>query len=262
MSLVRLFGKDIILYGAGIGPIQRKITKSLLNFIAPSISASTVRDQTSANLISRGANVLVSCDPVWSMEADFSIQKQIQDINWELPILGISLKHDKYLRSTQVSRLAEKILKIFTGLKDWQVLLIPCMPEDLNILYELHNYISSKITTPERIRLLDEFSFYSLESQAGILASCDVVAGMRYHSLLIPISNGNPVFGLIYDTKVKALIENAGQIGVLWKEDFDQAWEYFWQNIDSATEKAKLASEIAKKQHIKNIELLQKLYNS
>lgn len=262
MLLAKLAGKSIVLYGGGIGPIQSGITKTLFNFIAQSFDMSTVRDQTSASLMPPRTHVVISCDPVWTIEVDYNIQKQVKGINWELPILGISLKSDKYLKSIRVSQIAEKLLKILRGQKDWQVMLIPCIPEDLNILYELYNYLTSKIPNPERIRLLDEFSFYPVTSQAGILASCDAVVGMRYHALLVPISQGKPVFGLIYDSKVKSLIETSEQVGADWKEDFDQVWEYFWQNTESAIQSARQVSEKAKTLHEKNIEILQRIRNS
>ena len=82
---------------------------------------------------------------------------------------------------------------------------------------------------------------------------------MRYHSLLVPLANGKPVFGLIYDQKVKSLLEFANQDGVYFRDDLDQTWSYFWQNIQRSTEMAKQAQQKAKELHKKNIELLETL---
>ncbi|MBI1857789.1 MAG: polysaccharide pyruvyl transferase CsaB [Candidatus Melainabacteria bacterium] len=256
----KILGKEIIFYGAGVGPFERRISSSLFSIGVNEVRLATVRDQESQAYFPPQVPVITSCDPVWTIEPDYNIQKDIKDINWQQPIMGISLKLDKYLKPAHIKNIAEKVTKMLIGMKDWQVLLIPLMPnEDLPVLYELQDFISSKIQDIERVKLLEHTENYSIESLTGILGSCDVVVGMRYHSLIVSLSCGKPVFGLIFDHKVKTLIDSTGQVGVIWREDMEQPWNYFWQNIEGSTEKAKLATEKAKKLHQRNIELLNKL---
>jgi hypothetical protein len=45
---------------------------------------------------------------------------------------------------------------------------------------------------------------------AGVLAGCDLVVGMRLHSLVFAASAGVPVVGLVYDPKVASLMTRLG----------------------------------------------------
>jgi polysaccharide pyruvyl transferase WcaK-like protein len=172
------------------------------------------------------------------------------------------MRYDKQLKNYHITKLSDKISKILTGMKDWQVLLIPCMPDDLPVIYELYDQIIRKSSQINRIFLIENFSDFTIPQQAGILTSCEVMIGMRYHSLLVPIANGKPVFGLIYDQKVKSLIDLASQVGVSFKDDFEQPWNYFWQNMQYSSNMAKQCAGKMKKIHEINIKLLETLINS
>ncbi len=260
LFLAEITGKDIIFCGAGIGPLQRRITQILFKFGMKSASMLTVRDHVSAATVSYEKSLLVTCDPVWSLKQEFNFQDAIKQINWKLPILGVSIRSDKNLKDFHLKDLADKISKITSSMKDWQVLLIPCRPyEDLPLLYELFDLIIKRVTSPERIVLLENFNEFSIPQQAGILGSCDVMVGMRYHAILAALANEKPVFGLIYDQKVKSLLEFSEQVGASFKDDLDKPWSYFWQNLKYTSEKAKQAKEKASQLHNVNIEFLQKI---
>ena len=261
--LAGLFGKEVAFFGAGVGPFQRNISQKLFNFGMKSVNWVTVRDQVSAEYIPHRNNILVTCDPVWNIEPDFSCQQLIKEINWQLPILGISLRSDKGLKSHHISNFADKLSRIINGMKDWQIVLIPCMPqEDSPILYELQDLIVKKVSEPNRIIMLEKFPYLSVPQQAGVFASCNAVMGMRYHSLLIPLANEKPVFGLIYDQKVKSLLAFASQVGIGFKDDMDQPWNYFWQNMQHSIDKAKLAKKKALELNKRNVEMLKKFLGS
>lgn len=258
-----IFQKKVALYAAGIGPIQRGISNYIFNIAINSVSFMTLRDQASAQHLQHKTNAIVTCDPVWTMEPDFSFKPLLSKINWELPILSISLRHDKRLKDYHLTKLSDKVSKILTGMKDWQVVLIPCMPhDDLPVLYELYELIARKSSQQNRIFLIDNFTNFTITQQAGIIASCEVMIGMRYHALLIPLLNGKPVFGLIYDQKVKSLLDFASQIGVSFRDDFEQPWNYFWQNLQYSSNMAKLCAEKTSNLNRTNIQLLETLFNS
>lgn len=254
--------KEIAFYAIGIGPLQRKISQILFNFAVKTVGFITVRDQASSSLIPHKSNIVITCDPAWTIKPDLSFQKNITKINWDLPILGLSIKNDPALKSHHLVNLADRISKIMLSMKEWQVVLIPCMTyEDLPVLYEIYDLILKKTNAYERITIIENFADYPIAQQAGILASTSAMIGMRYHALLIPIANGKPVFGLIYDPKVKSLIEFSSQVGVAFRDNFEQPWNYFWQNIQHSTNMATLTSQRAQQLHKINIELLEALYN-
>lgn len=262
LLLAGIFRKRIVLYAVGIGPLQRKISRILFNIAMDTVSLMTVRDQPSSQHLPHKINVVVTCDPAWSINPDFSFKSQIKKVNWEMPIIGVSMRQDKYLRNYHLNILSDKISKILTTMKEWQVLLVPCMfLEDTPVLYELNELISRKSSAPNRVILLDEFHAFSITQQAGILASCEIMISMRYHALLVPIINSRPVFGLIFDQKIKSLLDFTSQVGVYFRDDFEQPWNYFWQNLQHSSEVAKKSYEKAKELHKINIKLLETMFN-
>jgi polysaccharide pyruvyl transferase CsaB len=250
-----LLKKEVIFYGSGFGPFTSKTSKDLLSDALKTVNLITVRDETSANAV--GLSLPVTCDPVWSIEPDYSFQNELIKVNWKLPILGVALRNDRALRRHHIDALAERLSRIIASTQDWQMVLIPCMHEDMPVLAELEKAITKRAHHPGRLLFITNFSGFSIPQQAGILSSCDVMVGMRYHSLLVPLASGKPVFGLIYDQKVKSLLDFSEQVGISFKDDMEKPWNYFWQNLERSTALAKIAQEKAFHLHKRNIELLE-----
>lgn len=260
--LAGLFQNKIAFFACGIGPIKRKISKRLFDFAIKSVNMITVRDDVSASIIGNRGSTIVTCDPVWTLKPDFNFKTKLPRINWGLPILGVSIRNDKNLKGNFMLNIVEKLSKILTSMKDWQIVLIPCMPEDLQVLYHVQELISRKSSLPNRVFTIDNFAEFPVAEQAGILASCEVMVGMRYHALLVPLANGKPVFGLIYDQKVKSLLDFSSQVGVSFKDSFEQPWSYFWQNLERSSNLAKQAAERGSELHKINLQLLEALYQN
>lgn len=257
LFIAGISGKDVAFFGAGVGPFQRELSFSLFNFGVKNVRWITVRDQASAGFFPHRNQLAITCDPVWSIDYDYSFQDLIKQVNWQLPILGVSLRQDRFLKEGHITTFADKLSRIVNGMKDWQIVLIPCMPqEDFPVLYELYDLTARKVSEPNRVIILESFPNLSVLQQAGVLASCDALLGMRYHSLLIPLANEKPVFGLIYDQKVKSLLDFASQVGIGFKDDMEQSWNYFWQNMPHSINKAKAAKNKALELNKKNIEML------
>jgi len=264
MIVAALFQREIAFFAVGVGPLQGKMSKFLFDFATKYVHFITVRDQVSSSLIpfDNRRNVAVTCDPVWTIKPEFGFKNRLSNVNWNLPILGLSMRNDKLLKGRHLTNIIDKLARVLTSMKEWQILLIPCMPsEDLPVLFEVQNLLIQKTALPERVINIEHFSEFPITQQAGILASCSVVVGMRFHSLLVSVANGKPVFGLIYDQKVKSLLDYSGQVGVSYRDDFEQPWSYFWQNIQHSSDLARMAAQKAEQFHKINIDLLQALYN-
>ena len=263
LYVAKALRKKIVFYGVGVGPFLRNISLKLFNLGVSNLELLTVRDNTSSNNFFDRTNVIVSCDPLWSIEPDYIFQNETASIKWDIPIVGVCLRSNKNFKGHRISEIADKLSRIITGMKDWQVLLIPSMPnEDLPVLYELYDLLSAKVGSTERITLLENFNRFPITQQAGILASCDVMVSMRYHALLVPLANGKPVFGIICDQKIKSLLDFAKQIGVSPKDDIDPPWNYFWQDLEKAQDFARTAKEKTGELHKRNIEILERLYGT
>lgn len=257
LFITNFLKKEVVFYGSGIGPFRKKLSRDLFNAEIKNVSLITVRDETSSRETS--FNLPITCDPVWEIEPDFTFQYELIKVNWKLPILGVSIRNDKFLKRNHLVILADKLSRIVANTQDWQLVFIPCMPEDIPIMNELERLVTKKANHPGRVLFINNFSNFTIPQQAGILASCDVMVGMRYHSLLVPIACGKPVFGLVYDQKVGSLLEFSEQVGVTFKDDLDKPWDYFWQNLERSTALSKQAQEKAHHLNERNNELIQAL---
>ena len=68
--------------------------------------------------------------------------------------------------------------------------------------------VMSRMARASRAAILRES--HGPKALAGVLAGCDLVVGMRLHSLVFAASAGVPVVGLVYDPKVASLMTRLG----------------------------------------------------
>ena len=79
---------------------------------------------------------------------------------------------------------------------------------------EISKRVQSRLRNSERTEISGQFE--SNPENNTVLAQCDLVLGMRLHSLILAAIVGTPVIGLIYDPKVKILMSQLGmaQFGI------------------------------------------------
>ncbi len=210
ITLAHLFGKKIMLYSNGIGPLKEEhhyhVKKVLDN-----AHIITLREMTSVVELEmirvKKPEIILTADPAFSLEcADFEKKDEI------LEGYGIK-KGEKYICVSvrkwrkmppdfceSMAKTADDIYEIH-GIK---TLFLPMQyPAD----YEISKKIESLMKTP--VACIK--GYIAIDDMLSIIAGAQICIGMRLHSLIYAVNMGVPVIGIEYDIKVKSFMQYINQ---------------------------------------------------
>lgn len=221
----RAAGKPVMLYGVGAGPLLTEAGRKVARFICEQAQAVTVRDRASADvLIASGVpatRVHVAADPAISVEAGpveaaqaFMAGTGLADSPrpWVAVNLRPWYRHGRKHEGgeDEMDRLIERAGALVRGICDelgGTALLLPFQrlyDDDVEVLRGARRAAGD----PDRAVLLEPA--LSPPDMLAFLAQCDLLVGMRMHSLLLAMNAGVPFVGLPYSTKVAEFAEAAG----------------------------------------------------
>lgn len=262
--MARLLGRPVMVYANGIGPVRKRLNRFFTRLVLNRVSFITLRDKDSfRELYEMGVKrpqVLVSADPVFTMEAVSEVQaEQIlrnENIELQRPLIGISLRPWKnssaWLR--KISLLADRLIDHF----------------DCNILF-LPMHIPNDAVVIEQVRaLMQKPSFaiqgsYSGEEMMGIIGHTRVIISMRLHTLIFAAVQRVPMIGLVYDPKVRSFLDAVGQpvAGDIDSLDVDELFNILQEMLDNYEEMVQTLDEQAvrlkEKAHINDQTVMQLL---
>jgi len=215
--LGKLFGKSVMLYAQGIGPLTtsfgRKITKVVVN----KVDYVTVRDENSAaELRKLGISrppIEVTADPVMILEPGKNEIEGGRALLSDLRAGGSFFKANQPVVGVSVRDwpgcefLIEAVAEVCDDLADsgWQVLFIPMhFPKDLMLSKRAAGFMKADAFILEKE--------LPVQSLLGVFANLDMVLGMRLHSLIFAAAAGVPSVGICYDPKVESFLDQVGQI--------------------------------------------------
>ncbi len=211
--IAKIFGKPVFYWAHGVGPFYTDEAVELTKWAYSLADFATVRDKHSYDLLtSMGVpeeKLNIDCDPVVKLDVKALINKDLisqLDIPDNRLVIGVNLRPWKDRDQEISEHLAESLTELYNSNKNILFLLIPFdyssnVASDFKILKKL----------PEK---LPEGSFMTIDEDrvsAGLLLSAisktHAVIGMRLHFLLSAIKLKKPAVALIYDTKVKEMLE-------------------------------------------------------
>lgn len=212
--LAKMFNKPVMLYAVGVGPLFYQSGIQLTGFCFENADQATVRDQQSLELIKQLGiapdNVTLTADPAFLQETDSEAAKKI--INGlfltERPIVGVCVRNwDIGLSAEKWQLELAKALDLFAENYDVNILFIPFQISSADILVDdlvVAENIVSTMKHRDRGLVIDEI--YSPELISGLIAECQILLGMRLHSLIFAATAHVPMVGIIYDPKVRYLL--------------------------------------------------------
>ena len=195
----------VMLYANGIGPVNKQKNRENVAKILNRVDLITLRDKLSLEEIKKmgvSGNVLITADPALSMEGvNSSVARELlkkEGILQDKKILGISMRDwkectpdfwDKF--SLCIDKICEKY--------DLTPVLIPLKhPDD----FEISKNIQSKLKAKSYVLK----NSYNAEEIVGITGECELVVGMRLHSIIYAAAKGTPAIGISYDPKVSGFV--------------------------------------------------------
>ncbi len=219
VPLARLLKCKVICFNCGIGPFPSKLSEWCAKSVLSGSSLVTMREEDSTELARtvgyQGAVELTGDSAFINPVSDEARAKEIlsaKGANQDIPALGINvtgyidswLKKEEKLsdRSAFLDSLADGILLAHKKIN------APVQ----NILFSTHpmdeaftNALAAKIDAV----VIDNSEFLSHDIQA-VMRHCQLLMGMRFHSLVLASAVETPVVGLIYAPKVRSFMKDLG----------------------------------------------------
>jgi len=216
INLMKNLNKKVILLNIGIGPIKRETSKNLLYKTLKKCDLLIFRDEYSFNFFPDLNNRFLSSDSSFAL----NFQKKSRE-----DLILISLRHFKNLDLDKfknfIDRLREKI--------DLKFEFIVFSKEEI----ELANFLK-----------LDYFYSSNPIDVIEKIATSKFLIGTRYHSVIFSILTETPFIGLIYDIKVKNMIDEIKIENYILPDDSIENWiEVFNVNFEKREEISKILSE-------------------
>lgn len=190
----RLSGKPVLLWGQGLGPLRRRLSRWLVRLVLPLVSASSWRDPASAGQVRRwGVACLEGSDPVWSLAP----------LAWQGaggPIV-LCFRSSPLLGPAQWRQLLAALDQLATS-ADRQVLWLPFhRGQDTGLLARLQ----AEGLVPEALAARSRECLVTSPEQAmELFAGAGLVLAMRLHGLILAALASAPCCALSYDPKVAA----------------------------------------------------------
>lgn len=199
----------VMLYANGIGPVNREKNKEMVAKILNKVDVITLRDEQSLDTV-KGmgvtGNIVVTADPALSMNgiASPAARGLLRDegIIDDSRLLGISIREfkecspkfwDEFLSGVDEICKAHNLTPLWMPLKH---------PDDIEISKAIQSKMKTKGYVLEKT--------YSAEEIVGITGCCEMIIGMRLHSLIYAATQNIPTLNISYDPKVSGFVDYLG----------------------------------------------------
>ncbi len=224
--LAEMTGTPCMLYGVGIGPLQSEIAREHTRLAAERCRLVTVRDQSSSRLLldtgyqprEGDGEVEVTADPAFGFSSANSAEEEVDGlledigISPEVPLLGVNLRYWDQPHPPEVwlpavtgglRAFREEVPELETVLIPFQISGEAIYTDDLALCQRLVG------ENPENLGIHLVAETLSPAACQTLIGRCDLILGMRLHSLILAFNQGVPAVALPYDSKVRSLMEEA-----------------------------------------------------
>lgn len=211
--LAKLLRRRVVIYGQGIGPLRGGLARRLTRRVLNRCDLITVRDEASRQELERlgvrGAPVVVTADPVLSLEppspGDQPFIRADRPLGGDRqgPLVGIFPR--EWRGREDYKTVLAKVADHLADRVGAAIALIPMQnPEDTRVCEEIRGLMRRPaVVLGGRHGVGDLLT--------GIFPGLELVIGMRLHALIFAALSGVPMVGLSYDPKIDAFLEALGQ---------------------------------------------------
>jgi len=207
LMVAKSFGCRVIMYGCGIGPINKVYNRSLAaSILNKTTEIITLRDSVSYDVLQQmkvdKPQIYLSADPTINLgkASDKQIRAAfaLENVPADIPKIGFCLRSWSTFTNPQAIALAADYAYSRYGLTP--VFLPIELPKDIAAAQQVIKYLHSPYYACVQQHTVEEL--------IGMLGSMDMVIGMRLHSLIFATVGGAPVVGISYDIKVDSFIND------------------------------------------------------
>ncbi|TNJ64738.1 polysaccharide pyruvyl transferase CsaB [Paenibacillus hemerocallicola] len=217
LKLAQFYRKPTFIYAQGIGPVSRKLFYPFIRNVFNKCEYISVRDEESESLLGKmgivKGRVEVVPDPVMGLPLKEGTVLSRQ----ERPIVGVSVRFWNRDRS-ELDGLAES-LRTIAEQRPVKIRFLPFhLPDDV----EASRYVMDRIGTMPGMSDMDmiENAVHPQDMLAEV-SGCDILLGMRLHSLIYAASQEVPLIGISYDPKIDQFLKRLGMKAAASTDGFD-----------------------------------------
>ncbi len=204
IKTAKLFGKRVMLYANGIGPVSGKLNRKLVKLVVNGVDIITLREKLSESDLKaigvKKPDIVVTADPAFTLESiDKTKAEEIlkaEGVPVENTLVGVSVR--AWNKAKFGDDFVEKLAKVCDELvlQGKTVVLLPMeYPKDLAISKKLTDCMKQKAYCLQKR--------YSPSEILGIVGCFDIMLSMRLHTLIFAAVKNVPMLGVIYDPKVE-----------------------------------------------------------
>lgn len=211
IKLAQWMGRPTFIYAQGIGPVNRKLFHPLIKSVFRKCTYISVRDEQSRKLLlSMGLeqkNVEVVPDPVMglSLPEDTDASTQSSELSNTLPVIGISVRLWEQDRR-ELEALAQGLIKANREVPLHLRFLPFHTPSDNETSRYLMDKLKGSITEHGGQVSICEDAIHPQQMLREV-GQCDVLIGMRLHSLIYAAGRRVPLIGISYDPKIDHFLD-------------------------------------------------------
>lgn len=268
LNILRLALKvkiPVMLYANGIGPVNNQKNRNNVAKILNKVDLITLRDELSLEEIKKmgvKANALVTADPALSMEGiDSKTSRELlenEGISKDRKLLGISMRDWKDCTADFWDKFSSCVDEICKKYDLLPVILPLKQPEDFAVSQKIQSGLESESYILRKK--------YNAEEIVGITGECELVIGMRLHSLIYAAAKGIPAIGISYDPKVKGFVDYIGtsknvEIKDFTEEELLNIADYIMKNKDGIKEELRKKTDTFKEKVEKTASLAMEFIN-
>lgn len=216
IKLAQWLGKPTFIYAQGIGPVNRKLFHPLIKSVFRKCAYVSVRDEQSRQLLQSmglsGDLIEVVPDPVMGLnlpeDSGASSLSAEQDKQAAQQTVGISIRFWEQSRK-ELDTIAEGLLKACAQ-SPLHLRFLPFHhPSDNEASRYMMQKLETEISGLGGVLSICEDALHPQQMLCEV-GQCDVLIGMRLHSLIYAAGRRVPLIGISYDPKIDHFLERVG----------------------------------------------------
>lgn len=214
IKLAQLLGKPTFIYAQGIGPVTRPVFRPLIRSVFSKCGYISVRDEDSKELLaSMGLSrdkVEVVPDPVMGLRLpEDGDGSRLDGAAADLPVVGVSIRFWQEDRR-ELKAIADG-LAAANRARPLHIRLLPFhLPLDDEASELLSGWIREDVTAAGGRVSIVKGAEHPLDMLREV-GGCDMLIGMRLHSLIYAAGRRVPLLGISYDPKIDQFLGRLGE---------------------------------------------------
>lgn len=219
IQLAQWLGKPVFVYSQGIGPVNRREFDPFISGVFKRCAYVSVRDPESADLLRRMGYtkpIEVVPDPVMGLPLR---EREVSSAGHDAakPVIGVSVRYWNKDRS-ELDGIAYALKRILSE-EQAEIRFLPFhLPTDEEASRDVMRRMAETASNPS-VSIIGPVEHP--QDMLREVSRCDVLIGMRLHSLIYAASQYVPVVGISYDPKIDGFLRRLDQKPAASTETFD-----------------------------------------